>query len=270
MRVGAGARAGERAGAGAGAGSGVCAGAEGLTLAEVTSPSMRRAKTTVKKGAEALMVSVKETATYLSETRPSITVATRIRPTSDMHARNCEGDCVESGVGCAGPKPVSHGPYILAAPKAAVIVIWLTASTFGSALSVESMCLLPKRVQPLNPNQSVMKTTILACTLACWIDLRLSATSCLGPEPFSASRDGLTVLAGEASRVGALVLTPIRASSREPRGVRSARPDSGDSCEPRGERISREDDPDPPSLGSIAWLAVTRNKASERVLPPRD
>ena len=261
MRVGAGARAGARAGAGAGAGAGVRAGAVGLTLAEVTSPSMRRAKTTVKKGAEALMVSVKETATYLSETRPSITVATRIRPTSDMHARNCEGGCVESGVGCAGPKPVSHGPYILAAPKAAVIVIWLTASTFGSALSVESMCLLPKRVQPLNPNQSVMKTTILACTLACWIDLRLSATSCLGPEPFSASRDGLTVLAGEASRVGALVLTPIRASSREPRGVRSARPDSGYSCEPRGERISREDDPDPPSLGSIRLATPVQTRS---------
>ena len=43
---------------------------------------------TVKKGAEDLMVSVKETATYLSETRPSITVTTRMRPTSDMHARN--------------------------------------------------------------------------------------------------------------------------------------------------------------------------------------
>ena len=43
---------------------------------------------TVKNGAEDLMVSVKETATYLSETRPSITVATRMSPTRDMHARN--------------------------------------------------------------------------------------------------------------------------------------------------------------------------------------
>ena len=38
-----------------------------LTRAEVTSPSMRRAKMTVKKGAEDLMVSVKDTATYLAQ-----------------------------------------------------------------------------------------------------------------------------------------------------------------------------------------------------------
>merc|ERR1740130_508200 len=76
---------------------------------------------TVKKGAEDLMVSVKDTATYLRETRPSMTVRTRMRPTRLMHARNCESDCVERGVGCAGPTPVSHGPYILTAPKLAVI-----------------------------------------------------------------------------------------------------------------------------------------------------
>ena len=147
----------------------------------------------------------------------------------------------------------------------AVIVIWLTASTFGSALSVESMCLLPKRVQPLNPNQSSMKSTILACTLACWVDLRLSAT-CLGFEPFSDSRDGLA--AGEASRVGGLLLAPIRASSREPRGVRSARPDSGVSCEARGERISRVE-PDPPSRGSMPNARLSAGtRGTARALGP--
>ena len=47
--------------------------------------------------------------------------------------------------------PVSAGPYILIAPYAAVIVIWLIASTFGSQRSVERMCLFPKSVQPLKP-----------------------------------------------------------------------------------------------------------------------
>eukprot|EP00964_Phaeocystis_antarctica_P138929 scaffold103623_cov63-Phaeocystis_antarctica.AAC.1 len=89
-----------------------------------------------------------------------------------------------------------------------------------------------------------MKSIILACTLACFL-----ACVCLGPEPFSASRDGLTVL-GELTVLGGRLLAPIRASSREARGVRSARPDSGVSCEARGERISRVE-ADPPSLGSI-------------------
>ena len=122
---------------------------EALTSVEVTSPSISRAKMTVKNGADDLTVSVNETATYFSEIRPSITVANRIMPTSVMLARNCGTLCDESGVGCAGPTPVSCGPYILIAPKTAVIVIWLMASTFGSALSVDRMCLLPKSVQPL-------------------------------------------------------------------------------------------------------------------------
>merc|ERR1719181_1895844 len=55
---------------------------------------------TVKKGAEDLTVSVKETATYLRLTRPRTTVRTRIVPTINMSSMKLRHLCVCSGEGC--------------------------------------------------------------------------------------------------------------------------------------------------------------------------
>ena len=135
---------------------------------EVCSRSIIRAKTTVKKGAEDLMVSVNDTATYFREIRPSTTVTKRISPTSAMSHRKDRIGCVESGESCGGPTPVSQGPYILTAPKVAVIIIWHMARRLGSALSEDRMCLLPKSVQPEKKYHAAMQTPARAATESGW------------------------------------------------------------------------------------------------------
>ena len=54
------------------------------TSSEVFSSNMIRAKTTVNNGAEALIVSVKDTATCERDTNPNMTVVPRITPTKAM------------------------------------------------------------------------------------------------------------------------------------------------------------------------------------------
>jgi hypothetical protein len=94
-----------------------------LTMSEVRSPSMSRAKMTVKKGADDLTVSVNETATNLRLSSPSITVANLIAPTSTISHMNLLSDCeVWCGV-TSLPTPNSRGPYILSAPNEAVQII---------------------------------------------------------------------------------------------------------------------------------------------------
>ena len=130
-----------------------------LTINEVRSPSIIRAKMTVKKGADDCTVSVNDTATNLRLTRPSMTVAKRMIPTIAISKRKFRSGCDESGVACGRP-PIKEGQYILIAPKVAVETIWLIASKSGSQPSVVMMCLLPKRVAPLIIYQHVMKNTM--------------------------------------------------------------------------------------------------------------
>ena len=70
---------------------------------DVCSPSINRANMTVKNGALLLMVSVNETATYLSETRPSTTVSTRITPTTAMSVRNERRVCARGAESVGSP-----------------------------------------------------------------------------------------------------------------------------------------------------------------------
>ena len=172
---------------------------ESATCGLVRSLSMKRAITTVKKGADDLIVSVNETATYFRESSPSITVAKRISPTAAMSSANERSGCDESGLGCTGPTPVSHGPYILSAPNAAVIVICESASVLGSACSVAMMCLLPNKVPPLHTYHAVMKIAIRVCTEyfskgPCFSSLPSAWAGAGAPLPSAASSRGDRIL----------------------------------------------------------------------------
>ena len=136
-----------------------------LTIIEVRSPKMSRAKMTVKKGADDFTVSVNETATYLRLTRPRITVAKRIKPTRAMSHMNRLRGCSENGVIAAWPSPSSSGPYILMAPKNAVETICDAPSKLGSQPSPLMMYLLPKSVHPLSTYQELMNTAIFPCSV---------------------------------------------------------------------------------------------------------
>merc|ERR1719240_340381 len=82
-------------------------------------------------------------------------------PTRAMSHRKLRSGCDETA-GCDLLPPMNCGPYILIAPNVAVIVICDTASKLGSALSVERMCLFPKRVAPLHRYHKPMKKAVLA------------------------------------------------------------------------------------------------------------
>ena len=173
---------------------------ESATCGLVRSLSMKRAITTVKKGADDLIVSVNETATYFRESSPSITVTKRISPTAAMSSANERSGCDESGLGCTGPTPVSHGPYILSAPNAAVIVICESASVLGSACSVAMMCLLPNKVPPLHTYHAVMKIAIRVCTEyfskgPCFSSLPSAWAGAGAPLPSAASSRGDRIFA---------------------------------------------------------------------------
>ena len=62
-------------------------------MSDVRSPSIKRAKITVKNGADDLTVSVNDTATNLRLTSPSITVTKRMTPTVSMSHMNWLKDC---------------------------------------------------------------------------------------------------------------------------------------------------------------------------------
>ena len=68
-----------------------------LTISDVRSPRIIRAKITVKNGADDLIVSVKETATNLRLSKPAIMVAKRITPTSSISNTKFRHGCEESG-----------------------------------------------------------------------------------------------------------------------------------------------------------------------------
>lgn len=135
-----------------------------LTMKEVRSPSMSLAMTTVKKGAELLTVSVKETATYLRLTSPRMTVTTLMIPTTAMsHINSCRGNREYGVLGnlLRSRQPDrTKLPYILDAPIVAVMTICDSARRSGCAFNVDNMCLFPNKVTPEHRYHPQMKNRI--------------------------------------------------------------------------------------------------------------